>query len=125
MGNTREIKIMDFNLNFNDYESGDIPFRKESITCQVCGEYSRYHCRERIDGKLAICRNTPNDRPTKDGNGYIYDLPFGSDKQTNKVAMATEKRIDTVAKADANRLDEVYRTYCVCSVACCIQDLCL
>jgi archaellum biogenesis ATPase FlaH len=96
------------NLKFKGKETySERPFRKGPIVCPVCGEKSRYHCRVREDDTLAICKNEPNDKPTKDGKGYIYILD-NSNGQGKKASKAVQKAAPDIPKADADRLNEVY-----------------
>jgi hypothetical protein len=102
------------NLKFRGIETYvDRPFKKGLIVCPVCGEKSRYHCRVREDGTLAICKNAPNDKPSSDGESYIYNLD-NSNGQGKKAFKAVQKATPAIPKADADRLDEVYTAFLKC-----------
>jgi hypothetical protein len=100
----------DIKLDFGNNSGGDKPFKKGMIICQICGEKSRYHCREREDGTLAICKNVASDKHTKDGKGYIHILD-NSNGQAKNVSKVAQKAIPDTPKADADRLNEVYTTF--------------
>jgi hypothetical protein len=98
-------------MNFNEQDlTDDKPFRKGLITCQICGDRSRYHCRERVDGALAICKNVVSDKPTSDGKGYIHILDNSNGRAKN-VSQAAQEAIPDTSRADADRLDEVYTAF--------------
>lgn len=101
------------NIKFNSYDgqSSNIPFKNETITCPICGEKSRYHCRVREDETLAICRNVTSDKPTKNGEGYIHILNANSDRLDQNFTKSIQKSIPYVRKADADRLNEVYTAF--------------
>ena len=40
--------------------------------CPICGKHD--WCSMSNDGAVVVCRRTPNDKPTKNGNGWIYRL---------------------------------------------------
>jgi hypothetical protein len=59
---------------------------------------------------LAICKNTANERPTKDGKGYIHILD-NSNGQAKNVSKVAQKAIPDTPKADADKLNEVYTAF--------------
>jgi hypothetical protein len=99
---------MKFSFKSDDFQ--DRPFKKDTIICQICGEKSRYNCREREDGTLALCKNKASDKPMRDGKGYIHILN-NSNGQVKTYSKAVHKTIPDCPKADADRLNKVYTAF--------------
>ncbi len=100
---------LDFSYNNDNNKSfHQSQFKKGVITCSVCGEKSRYHCRITEDEGLAICRNVSSDNPTKDGNGWVHILNDSSIQRNNEFSEKSENNVKDLVKADADKLNEVY-----------------
>lgn len=98
------------NGNGNGDNNEEIPFRGGEYNCVICGRKSRYHCRIRTDGVMAICKYVASDKTTSDGR-YIHILKTGLIEQSQKVLASLDQNVKATPKADPDKLNEVYTAF--------------